>query len=99
MIKIMRNFKISGGKPHGTKEAQKQRNLCSCENFAAKRVTLRKEASPVKTFRSQKSHPAKMGLCCKNRAPLRNNFAATRPLLRNHPQAHVCHFATQKPIS
>ena len=33
------------------------------------------------------------------RLSLRKIFAATRPPLRNHPQAHVCHFATQKPIS
>ena len=87
MIKIRRNFKISEGKPLGTKGAQKQRNLCSCKNFAAKRAPLRKGASPAKSFRSQKNHPAKLGFCCEKRVPLRNglrnlpkqDFVATSP--------------------
>ena len=55
MIKIRRNFKRSGGKPQGTKEAQKQRNLFPCENFVGKKATQQKEGPPAKQFRSHKT--------------------------------------------
>ena len=47
--------------------------------YSPVKISQPKEASLAKTFRSQKRHPVKMGLCCEKRVPLWNNFAATRP--------------------
>ena len=56
MIKIRRNFKRSGGKPQGTKKAQKQRNLFSYKNFAAKRAPHAKIGFPYEIISQPGGH-------------------------------------------
>ena len=62
----------------------------ACENFAAKRAPLQKEASPAKPFRSQKDHATKLRFRCETSLPILNHFATTSPTPCETPLRHTC---------
>ena len=79
MTKFRRNCKRGEGRSQGAKRNQKQGILVACENFAAKIAPMRKGASSMKLFCSQKGPTVKSRACYEIGPFLQNHFAALRP--------------------